>query len=121
MAPACGPERLQRQDVTRAHQPIQSCYKKITKQHHGRRPGSVEWGMSYKVTYYMLAIMKDGSIGNVSQGGGVVYTDTQIQDIPTLLNTHLGKRRKPSIGVIQEILDVGGECLIDATNLNKES
>lgn len=65
--------------------------------------------MSYKVDYYTLALMKDGTAGNIKQGTGTVYTDNDIELIPLTLNEHL--RSKKRIGVVTKIEEVEGECI----------
>lgn len=65
--------------------------------------------MSYKVKYYTLAIMPDGTPGNIKQGGGQFFTDAAINDIPQMLNKYL--EQKKLIGVIESINNVQGFCL----------
>ena len=68
--------------------------------------------MSYKVTYYKLGISVGGSIGNISQGGGHIFTDCKIEDIPAELNKYLATIGKFGyVGVITSIEDVGGVCI----------
>lgn len=68
--------------------------------------------MSYKVNYYTLAILKDGTIGNILQYRGHVFTDLPIEKIPSSLDEMLGKGDKHKyVGVIENIEDVGGQCL----------
>jgi hypothetical protein len=64
----------------------------------------------YKVNYYTLALMTDGTNGNINMGNGIAYMQAPIEKIPTLLNDHLdGKKR---IGIVTEIKKVEGECII---------
>jgi hypothetical protein len=39
--------------------------------------------MSYKVEFDTVAIMSDGTTGNIRQESGHIYTDLSIEDIPT--------------------------------------
>ena len=66
--------------------------------------------MSYKVSYYKLALMDDGTTGNIRQGSGIAYTDKPIEKIPESLNKHLKDKKR--IAVIQEIVKVEGWCLV---------
>jgi len=65
--------------------------------------------MSYKVNYYTIAKMDDGSTGNVKQSTGHFYTDSPITDIPSVLNTYLETKKRK--GIITKIEDVQGVCL----------
>jgi hypothetical protein len=65
--------------------------------------------MAYKVKYYKLALMKDGTNGNINQGQGVIFTDAPIEQIPTILNDHLQEKKR--IGVITNIESISGECI----------
>ena len=65
--------------------------------------------MSYKVSYYTLAIMNDGGYGNIKQETGHVFTDTEIKDIPEHLNKFLEPKKR--IGVIEKIEDLKGKCI----------
>ncbi|WP_283640103.1 hypothetical protein [Mesonia mobilis] len=65
--------------------------------------------MSYKVDYIKLAIMPDGTTGNINQGGGVFYTDENIEKIPELVNKVLEKQKRKAI--IQKITKLEGKCL----------
>ena len=58
----------------------------------------------YKVKYTKLAIMKDGTIGNISQGGDTAYMDCGLKNIEALLtNDLLDKKRCPVINNIEKI------------------
>ena len=65
--------------------------------------------MIYKVTYYTLAIMQDGSIGNVKQGYGIAYIDNVISNIPDILNRHLAPKKL--VANILEIQKTEGEII----------
>jgi hypothetical protein len=65
--------------------------------------------MSYKVDYYTLALMDDGTNGNILQEHGTVYTDAPIEQIPTILNDHLQDKKR--MGVVKTIIKVEGECI----------
>lgn len=65
--------------------------------------------MSYKVTYYTLAIMENGRAGNIKQSFGHVFTDKQIPEIPEALNAFL--KASDRVGVIEKIEDVKGNCI----------
>jgi hypothetical protein len=65
--------------------------------------------MAYKVDYYKLSIMNDGHIGNINQGVGHIFTDSDIENIPQLLNDYL--KPKKYVGIITKIESVGGVCL----------
>ena len=65
--------------------------------------------MSYKVEYQTLAIMNNGRTGNINQGNGVVYTDTNIAAIPVALDKHL--EAKKLVGVITDITKLKGVCI----------
>ena len=60
----------------------------------------------YKVDYYKLSILKDESIGNISQGNATAYMDCLIQDIPIKLKQHginINKKYYPIITNIEKI------------------
>lgn len=65
--------------------------------------------MSYKVEYYKLALMGDGTHGNIIQGSGTAYTDEPIERIPTLINDYLKKENR--VSVVTNIERVKGKCL----------
>lgn len=65
--------------------------------------------MTYKVDYYTLAIIKDKRIGNINQGNGTIYTDSNIAAIPEILDNHLKFEKK--VGIITNIKKVNGKCL----------
>lgn len=65
--------------------------------------------MSYKVSYYTLALMGNKGIGNINQGSGHVFTDKSIMEIPDALNEYL--KPKERVGVVSKIEDVGGDLL----------
>ena len=65
--------------------------------------------MSYKVDYYTLAIMDDGSNGNIKMGDGTIYTGKNLAAIPVLLDEYLKNSKLSS--VITSIVKVDGECL----------
>lgn len=67
----------------------------------------------YKVTYEMLAIMDDGSKGNISQGSGVAYMEAGIAAIPVLLNNYLANKKR--VAVISNIQKIKGYCIIEYT------
>lgn len=64
----------------------------------------------YKVNYYTLAIMPDGTNGNLNMGSGIAYMQAPIEKIPSLLNKHLESKER--IGVATEIRKIEGECII---------
>jgi hypothetical protein len=53
--------------------------------------------MSYKVKYYTLAKMDDGSIGNVRQSGGEFYTDIDLAHIQTRIDGKLESKKQVAI------------------------
>ncbi len=64
----------------------------------------------YKVTYSKIAIMNDGSHGNISQGDDTAYLSCLIEDIPAKLENDLKpKRRYP---IIKTIVKVVGHIVI---------
>ena len=65
----------------------------------------------YKVNYYTLALMTDGTNGNINMGNGIAYMQAPIEKIPTLLNDYLDTKKR--IGIVTEIKKVEGECIID--------
>jgi hypothetical protein len=65
--------------------------------------------MSYRIDYYTLSICKDGSIGNVKQSTGHVFTDSIIELHQRELDIFLKSKKK--VGVINKITDVGGKCI----------
>lgn len=65
--------------------------------------------MSYKVTFQTLAIMNDGKAGNVVQSREVIYTDVAIEEIPTVIDKSLEKRKRKC--EILTIENVPGICL----------
>ena len=65
--------------------------------------------MSYQVNYYTLALMQDQSVGNIAQTTGVMFTDTDIEKIPELLNSHLANKKLTS--VITKIEYIKGKCI----------
>ncbi len=71
--------------------------------------------MSYKVSFYTLAKMSDGRIGNIRQSSDVCYTDIEIEEIPSMLDRALEPKKR--VAVIQEIKKVDGFVLVP----NKES
>ena len=48
----------------------------------------------YKVKYETLGIMPDGRIGNVYQGGNVLYTDVPIEEIRHVIDIFLGPKKR---------------------------
>lgn len=57
-----------------------------------------------KITFYTLAIMKDGKIGNLKQGGGIAYTEKGISEAESALTETLKvKNLKPVIEKIEVI------------------
>lgn len=64
----------------------------------------------YKVNYYTLALMSDGTNGNINMGNGIAYMQAPIEKIPTLLNDHLDVKKR--IGIVTNIEKVEGECII---------
>jgi len=65
--------------------------------------------MIYRVTYYTLAIMPDGTNGNVKQGHGIAYINNVISNIPDILNRHLAPKKLT--GVILSIEKTEGEII----------
>lgn len=65
--------------------------------------------MTYKVEFYTLSKMKDGSIGNCIQNRGVCYTELSISEIQIKLNEHLVKKNQ--ISVIEKIQTITGFIL----------
>lgn len=66
--------------------------------------------MVYKVDYYTLALMSDGTNGNINMGNGTAYMQAPIEKIPTLLNDHLDSKKR--MAVVTNIKKVDGECII---------
>jgi hypothetical protein len=64
----------------------------------------------YKVKYYTLALMADGTNGNINMGNGVAYMQMNIEDIPKLLNDHLDSKKR--MGVVTNIEKIDGECIV---------
>jgi hypothetical protein len=65
--------------------------------------------MSYKVEYDTVALMDNGTYGNVRQDSGHIYTDAKIAEIPTKLDDFLKPKKRAAI--ITQIVDVGGNCI----------
>lgn len=62
----------------------------------------------YKVKYTKIAVMKDGTAGNISQGDDIAYVDCNINNIEEKLQEFLQDKKKPrqyfpTINVIQRI------------------
>ena len=66
--------------------------------------------MVYKVDYYTLALMSDGTNGNINMGNGTAYMQAPIEKIPILLNDHLYSKKR--MAVVTNIKKVDGECII---------
>lgn len=65
--------------------------------------------MAYKVTYNTVAIMNNGTYGNISQGKGVIYTDADISEIETAINEYLQPSKR--VAIIEKIETVQGSLL----------
>ena len=65
--------------------------------------------MSYIVDYYTLALMKDGTNGNIKMETGKVFTDSPIELIPEHLNDFLHEKKR--IGVVTNIKYQKGNCI----------
>lgn len=48
----------------------------------------------FKVTYETLAIMSDGRVGNVYQGGGTAYTDVPLEHVRPAIDIYLDPKRR---------------------------
>ncbi len=62
----------------------------------------------YIVKYTKLAIMKDGTRGNISQGDETAYIDCEFEDIRTKLKAYLlrserAKKNWPLINTVKKI------------------
>jgi len=58
----------------------------------------------YRVKFDKLAVMPDGSFGNISQGNDVCYTDSPCGLLEDTINAHLNKQ----ICVINEVVNIPG-------------
>lgn len=58
----------------------------------------------YRVKFNKLAIMPDGSTGNISQGADICYTDSPCGALENTINSHLKKQ----VCVIEEVVNVRG-------------
>lgn len=63
----------------------------------------------YKVEYFTLALMEDGTSGNIHQGRGVCYTDLELADVESALNRYLKTRRR--CGVVTRVEKVDGHVI----------
>lgn len=66
--------------------------------------------MVYKVTFYTLAILSDGRIGNLRQNGGIFFTDNKIEDIQNAIDEHLLINHR--VAVIEKIEKAGDFILL---------
>jgi hypothetical protein len=67
--------------------------------------------MAYKVRYTTLAILKDGTTGNIPQSSDTIYTDWDIPDIKKKIDLHYEILDKKLVAVIDSIERVEGFCL----------
>lgn len=62
----------------------------------------------FKVEYSRLAVLPDGSIGNVNQGNDVAYIDTSLEAIPQSLDNHLFEHGNKYKHVINKVTLIKG-------------
>jgi len=65
----------------------------------------------YKVEYDTVAIMNDGSLGNISQGKDVAYMDCHLSQIDDDLQGFLRNQEKPKSPVINNVVRVKGHLI----------
>lgn len=67
--------------------------------------------MAYKVKFNTLALLTDGSTGNVIQFTDTVYTDCEIDQIKLKIDLHYLTIGKKVVSVIDSIEKIDGFCL----------
>lgn len=67
--------------------------------------------MAYKVKYTTLAILQDGTNGNIPQGSQTIYTDWDIPEIKSKIDLHYTIIGLKYTAVIDSIERVEGFCL----------
>lgn len=66
----------------------------------------------YKVKYTKLALMPDGSKGNISQGNDIAYMQCNISEIDAILSFNLKRNEKKYHPVIKSIEKIEGQIVI---------
>lgn len=66
----------------------------------------------FKVGYDTVAIMPDGSTGNLSQGKGIAYMQCELKEIDNTLKDYLGDRENPLHPIVGNIERVEGEIVL---------
>lgn len=65
----------------------------------------------YKVEYDTVAIMPDGSKGNISQGKRVAYMQCSLSSMSDILKAHLVEGKKPLFPKVIKIDSIEGEII----------
>lgn len=65
--------------------------------------------MLYKVYYSTVAILQDGTIGNLKQGGNTLFTNHPIEEIQGVINDFL--KPKKLVAVIHSIERLSGHVI----------
>lgn len=68
----------------------------------------------FKVDFYTLGVMPDGTVGNVEQSRGTCYTDFDLSEIERELNWRLALKKRVAVvtkaeAVTGTVLAKGGE------------
>ena len=66
----------------------------------------------YKVEYDTVAIMPDGTKGNVSQGKGIAYMKCSLTAMSDILRAHLEEGEKPLSPIVVKIDMIQGEIVL---------
>ena len=65
----------------------------------------------FKVEYSRLALMPDGSAGNVKQGNDIAYTETDLVSIPVELGKYLKSKGNKYTFIINKITLINGHLV----------
>lgn len=68
----------------------------------------------YQVDFYTLAIMPNGSAGNVRQAVHRIYSDRPLPEMEKAINAHLRDNGKEETCVITEVKALAGWLLKDS-------
>jgi len=70
--------------------------------------------MIFKVDYTKLALMKDGSTGNIPQGTGIAYMNCELHEIEKILSVKLGNpvNKHRFAPIIEHISLIKGDIVI---------
>ena len=62
----------------------------------------------FKVEYSKLAVLPDGSIGNINQGNDIAYIDSDLENVPQLLSNYLFENGDKYTHIINKVTNVKG-------------